>query len=394
MKYIMVVPDGLTDLRIKKHNNKTPLDAARIPSIDFLLHHGLVGVVKTIPNNRDPGSDVANLSLMGINTNVTYPGRGALEALAQNIKIKKNETAFRANFVTIIDNKMKDYTGGNIKSPDARVLITLLNKHFNHSVRFYAGVDYRNIAIVKKKCLRIKTEPPHNILDKNINPYLPCGRDGSLITEIVLQSHHILKKAAYTRKKQLKVSHIWLWGQGSYIKGQPSFYKKFKLKGAVISAVDIIKSIAKLLKMHVIKVPGITGDFYTNYANKAQYALSHLKKYDFIYIHIEATDEAGHKGDFREKVQAIQKIDHQIIKSLLEDKQKFNIIFVPDHPTPVKYRTHINQKLPFIVYSKTKPLKPNHNFNHYSEQILKNPPCSIDKGYQFIEKIIKLVNKK
>ena len=389
----MVIPDGLSDLRIKKYKNKTPLDKAKIPHIDYMLKNGLTGAVKSIPKNKPPGSDVANLSLMGVNTNSVCPGRGALEALAQNIKIKHNETAFRANFVTIEKNIMKDYTGGNIKTHHGRHLINFLNKNFDNAVRFYPGVDYRNIVIIRKSNLKLKTEPPHNILDRNIQPYLPRGKDGAFITNIMKKSNKILSESGYFKKKKLKANYMWLWGEGGQAKDIISFYKKYNLKGAVISAVDIMKSIAGLLKMDIIKVPGITGDFNTNYYNKAKYALTNLKKYDFIFIHIEAPDEAGHKGDFQEKKKTVEKIDKDIIKPLLENNQKFNISFLPDHPTPLKYRTHTNQEVPFILYSKEKSLVPNHKFNHYSEQIIKNPPVFIKNGHQFLDRIMDMIKK-
>ncbi len=388
----MVIPDGLSDLRIKRFKNKTPLDKAKIPHIDYMLKNGLTGVVKPIPGNRPPGSDVANLALMGVNTNVFCPGRGALEALAQDIKIDNNETALRANFVTISNNIMKDYTGGNIKTKDSCHLINILNRNFDNTVRFFPGVDYRNIAVIKKSDLELKTEPPHNILDKKIRPYLPKGVGKEYLIDIMNRANKIITASEYYKEKKLKANNVWLWG-GGRITGGFSFYKKYNLKGAVISAVDIIKGIARFLDMDVIDVPGITGDFNTNYRNKSKYALKNLKKFDLVYIHIEAADEAGHKGDFQEKKAAVEKIDKHIIRPLLDSNLKFNIIFVPDHPTPLKYRTHTGGEVPFIVYSKIKKLIPNHKFKHYSEQILKKPPVFIKNGYRFLDLAISMIKE-
>ncbi len=388
----MVIPDGLPDLRIKKFNNKTPLDAAKIPSIDHILKKGLIGVLRTIPEGKQPGSDVANLSLLGVDPRTAAPGRGALEALAQNIKIKKNETAFRMNFVTVEKNVMKDYTGGNIKTPAAVKIIELLNKEFEKSVRFYSGVDYRNIAVIKKSDFELKIEPPHNILDKKIRPYLPKGAGKEYLIDIMNRANKIITASGYYKEKKIKANNIWLWGEGR-VTGGFSFFKKYNLKAAVISAVDIIKGIARFLDMDVIDVPGITGDFNTNYRNKSKYALKNLKKFDLVCIHIEATDEAGHKGDFQEKKAAIEKIDKHIIKPLLESNLKFNIIFVPDHPTPLKYRTHTNQEVPFIIYSKIKEVVPNHKLKHYSEEILKKPPVFIKNGYRFLDLVISMLNE-
>lgn len=386
MKYIMVIPDGLTDFCLKKKIKKTPLDEANIPYIDTLLQNGLTGTVKTIPNNMSPGSDVANLSLLGVNPRSFIMGRGAIEALARDIKLNKNQTAFRANFVTIKNDLMVDYTGGDIKNKNAGELVKLLNNHFDNSITFYHGVSYRNIAIINKSNLKLQTEPPHNILDKKIQSYLPSGRDGALIRNIMQQASIVLNNSAYLKKKKLKANSIWLWGEG-HVKCGDSFYKRHHLKGAVISAVDIIRGIAKFLKMDVINVPGITGDFNTNFENKAKYALKNIDKYDFIYVHVEATDEAGHKGDFQEKKKAIEKIDQLIVKPLLKSNKKFNIILIPDHPTPIKLRTHIDEEVPFIIYSKYKTLTPNHQFRHYSEQILRKSPITIKKGHKFLEQV-------
>ncbi|MBU1076224.1 MAG: cofactor-independent phosphoglycerate mutase [Spirochaetes bacterium] len=389
MKYIMVIPDGLTDFRPHKNSKKTPLESARIPYIDHLLKNGMTGVIHTIPSSMPPGSDVANLSLLGMDPRKAKLGRAALEALAQSIKLNKDQTAFRVNFVTIKKDILTDYTGGEIKTKNAAYLIDLLNKNFNDdSIRFYPGVSYRNLAVINRSHFKVKTEPAHNILDKNIRPFLPKGKDGSYIRGIMEKADRILNNNtdAYRKKNKLKADHIWMWGEGHLKKGT-SFYERHKLKGAVISAVDIVRGIACFLKMDVIPVPGITGDFHTNYRNKAKYALKYIDKYDFIYVHVEATDEAGHKGDFNEKKRAIEKIDEQIIGPLLKSKKKFNIIIVPDHPTPIRIKTHINEEVPFVFYSKSREMIPNHLFTHYSEQILKRPPLRFRNGHDFLKKI-------
>ncbi|MDH5717593.1 MAG: cofactor-independent phosphoglycerate mutase [Spirochaetia bacterium] len=384
MKYIMVIPDGLTDLRIKKYNNKTPLDSANIPAIDYLLQNGMTGTVQTIPDGCPPGSDIAQLSLLGVNPRKVKLGRGAIEALANNIKVNDGETVFRTNFVTIENQIMKDYSGGGIHTKDSKEMIKQLNQEFDENVRFFAGVGYRNIAVINKKNIKIKTTPPHDITDKKINSYVPKGQSGDFINSIMTKAHEVIINSNYFKKNKLKANNIWLWGEGKVSNGV-SFEKSYNLKGAVISAVDIIKGIAKYLSLDVIKVPGITGEFNTNYGNKFKYALKNINKYDFIYIHIEAPDEAGHQGNFNEKKSAIEKIDKMIIKPLLESKEKFNIIVVPDHPTPLKYRTHTNEKVPFILYSKYKNIKSNHNFSHYCEDIVKKSPLHLNTGHNFLK---------
>jgi len=395
MKLIVVIPDGMTDLPVKELDNKTPLEKAVTPNIDSILRKGITGIVYTVPSGIQPGSDIANLSILGINPARVNIGRGALEALAQNIKIKKNEYVFRANFVCIKNNILIDYTGGNIKTLQAKKLIELLNRNFDSRVRFIPGVDYRNLAIVQNnKDIKVVTTPPHNIINKKIDKYLPQGKSATIIREIMFKTYEILSRYSLNKKRKIAANMMWLWGEGKINdKHIIPFYEKYNLRGAVISAVDIIRGIGKLLKMDIIQVPGITGDFRTNYKNKAIYALKNLKKYDFIYIHIEAPDEAGHQGNYKEKIKAIEKIDRLIIKPLVESKEKFNILFLPDHPTPICKRTHINYPVPFILYSKEKNLLPNHNFKEFNETIISKFPLKIKNGYKFLEWVLKYLKR-
>ncbi len=394
MNLVVIVPDGMTDLPVKELDNKTPLQTANTRYIDFMLRNGITGIVSTIPANIEPGSDVANLSILGINPKRIKIGRGALEALAKNINIKKNENVFRANFVCIKNNILVDYTGGNIKTSQAKKLINFLNKNFDSNIRFVSGVDYRNIAIIKNNKINIKTTPPHNIINKKIDKFLPQGKSAALIREIMFKTYDILSTHPLNKNKKNPANMMWLWGEGGLDGKIDSFYEKYKLKGAIISAVDIIRGIGRLLKMDIINVPGITGDFRTNYKNKAIYTLKNLKKYDVIYVHIEAPDEAGHHGNWKEKVRAIERIDKQVVKPLLDSKEKFNILLLPDHPTPIIKRTHINSPVPFILYSKNNTLLPNHKFIKFNEYILNNPPVIIKKGYTLLNWVLRYLDER
>lgn len=391
MKYIMIVPDGLTDLPVRELGLKTPLEKAEIPFIDRMLREGRTGALKTVPDGHEPGSDVANLSLLGVNPERIRIGRGALEALSQNLKIKKNETVMRVNFVTLAGDTMADNTAGNIKSSQARYLIRELNRKIKGPVRFYSGVGYRNLAVISRSGLRLRTVPPHDILGKSAGPYLPQGRDRKVILDLMKRANAVLADSILVRTRKVKANAVWFWGEGHPVHTD-SFFRKYGLKGAVISAVDIIRGIARLLKMDVIDVPGITGGMDTSFRNKALYALKNLKKYDFILIHVEATDEAGHKGDYREKIRAVELIDRDIVRTLLDAPEKFTVILLPDHPTPVSCRTHINKEVPFILYAKTLPGKAKnafHKFRHYSEKILEDPPVFISSGHTFLDRILK-----
>ena len=385
-KLIIIVPDGMADERIPDLGNKTPLEVARKPNIDFIFKNGITGVVKNIPDNLEPGSDVANFSILGVNSASNKIGRGILEAFAKDIKINNNEYVFRANFVTIKNDLMIDYSGGNIDNNEAKKIIEQLNKYINSFVRFYSGVGYRNLAVIKyKNRIDIKTVPPHDIIGKDIKDYLPKGKDSKIIIDIMFRTKDIIAKL----RKKSSANMLWLWGEGSKPKNLKSFYDNYKLKGAVISAVDIIKGIAKLLKMDVIKVPGITGDYKTNYKNKALFAIKNLNKYDVIYIHIEAPDEASHHGNYIEKIKAIEKIDKMIVGEILKSKKDLSILLLPDHITSCLKRTHIKKPVPFIFYSPK--IKPNHNFEKFSEAILENPPLFIENGHKLLKNFIKLI---
>jgi len=391
-KLIVVLPDGMSDFPIKDLNNKTPLQVAEKEHFDFILRNGVCGAVHTVPDGLEPGSDVANLSILGVNSKSYSIGRGALEALAENIKVKDNEEIFRANFVTVIDNILIDYTGGNIKTSEAKKLINYLNNNFNSEIKFFTGVDYRNLAVIKDGFLKVKTVPPHNIIGQNIEGYLPKGKGSEIIREIMFKTYELLSAHQFNKRKKMPTNMVWLWGEGRVDSRVPSFYDKYGMKGAVISAVNIIRGIAKLLKMDVIDVPGITGDFDTNYSNKAKYALKNIDKYDFIYVHIEAPDEAGHRGNYKEKVRAIEEIDKKVLKPLLESDKKFNLLILPDHPTSTVKRTHVKHPVPFVLYSKYKKNRINHKYKKFSEHILKNPLVEIKDGYKLLEWVIKYLD--
>ncbi len=384
MKYILILPDGMADLPIKGLGGKTPLEYAHTPYMDYMSKNGIVGCVKTVPTGIKPGSDIANMSILGVNPKKVKIGRGALEALAMGLNDLEDKIIFRANFVTIRNNIMEDYTGGGIKSKTGKKIINHLNKYFkNKGVRFVSGLDYRNIAIIDKDNIDVKTIPPHDILNKKINNYLPKGKDSKFIIDIMNKTSELIKNSNIKSNTNM----IWLWGEGKINKGF-SFEEKYGVKGAVISAVDIIKGIARYLGMDVIKVKRITGDIDTAYNNKAKAALKNLDKYDFIFVHIEAPDEAGHRGNPEEKVEAIEKIDKDIVGFILNNiKSDTKIILLPDHPTPCKLRTHTDKPVPFVIYNTNKNNKS--KINKFSEKICLKRQNVIRAGYKFLEYIMK-----
>ena len=361
MKYIIIVPDGMADNPVEQLGNKTPLEVAKTPHMDYLAQEGLTGLVKTIPDGMHPGSDIGNMAIMGYDPTICHTGRAPLEAANQNIILDENQVAFRCNFVTIVDNKMVDYSAGHIKTEEAALLIDTLNQSINiENVKFHTGKSYRHLLMITphdpKSFLKIKTTAPHDILGKNISSYLPHGAEAKFLLNLMERSKEILEHHPINDVridlKENPANMIWLWGQGS----RPmltTFEKKFGMKGAIISAVDLVCGIGKLIGLEIIDVPGITGYYDTNYLGKAEYALRSLEKNDFVYIHIEAPDEAGHSGDIKAKITAIERIDKDIVGTILkffDQQHPFRILLLPDHPTPVELRTHTADPVGFVMY--------------------------------------------
>jgi len=363
MKYIVIVPDGMADNPVEELGNKTPLEAARTTNMDYLAQHGSTGLIQTIPNKMHPGSDIGNMALLGYDPRTCHTGRAPLEAANLNVTLADDEVAFRCNLVTIINGEMTDYSAGHIRTKEASLLIGALNKKMDlDGVKFYAGKSYRHLLILKvrnpKTYCAIKTMPPHDILNKNIKKYLPQGQEAGMLLKLMEKSKEIFEGHSVNNVRldlgENPANMIWLWGQGTRPK-LPSFEEKFGVKGSIISAVDLVNGIGRLAGLEVVDVPGATGYYDTNYLGKAEYALESLKRKDFVYIHIEAPDEAGHNGDIKEKVTAIERIDKDIVGTILNhysEHDNVRILVLPDHPTPVKLRTHTSDPVGFVMYGK------------------------------------------
>jgi 2,3-bisphosphoglycerate-independent phosphoglycerate mutase len=360
MKYIVIVPDGMADYPIDELQGKTPLEYAQTPNMDRLAQKGIVGFVQTIPDGLPPGSDVGNLSAMGYDPRKSFSGRAPLEAANMNVHLADDEVAFRCNLVTIQDGKMFDYSAGHITTQEAALLIDALNqKNKRPDIKFFAGKSYRHLVVIKsqnaKKLASIACTPPHDITGKNIQDSLPKGDQARTLLDLMAWSKDILKdhptNAARIAANNSPATMIWLWGQGQ--KPQlPSFEKKFGLKGSVISAVDLVNGIGKLVGLDVISVPGATGYYDTNYKGKAQYALASLKEKDFVFVHIEAPDEASHNGDLKMKIESLEKIDKEVIGTIInhhEFDENYRILILPDHRTPVARQTHTSEAVCFVM---------------------------------------------
>ncbi len=367
MKYIILVPDGAADYPVEEYSNKTPLEVANLENIREIERRSEIGLIKTLFDDMDYGSDVANMTILGYDPKKYLTGRGALEALALDINLQRNDVAFRCNFITVQNNIIISYNADNITTEESRSLIKELNERFNHIGKFYTGIGYRNIFVTKLDVEEIKTYPPHDIVGKNIYNYLIEPRNNPKIKELndmiiesrkVLEPHEINKHRKKRGKKPANM--IWLWGQGRKPEAM-SFYDKYKLKAGVAAEVIVIKGIGKLLHMEVPNIPGATGSFDTNYDNLAKYAIELLKRNDLVFIHVESPDEAGHEGDFELKVKCLEEIDRRIVGHILnkinEITDDFKLAILPDHPTPVKIRTHTGDPVPYLIYSSNKNIK-------------------------------------
>lgn len=390
MKYIIAIPDGATDQLSAYPKGDTPLGRADTPVMDDLANHGEVGWAKTVPDELPPGSDVACLAIFGYDTRASYTGRAPLEAANMGIDLGER-VAFRCNLVTIQDGVMKEFTAGHISTEEADELIQSLNQKLgSDSIRFHTGVQYRHILVSPAEWNRIQCTPPHDILDQNVEQYLPQGeaqmpvRDLMERSKAVFAGHPINQKRAAAGKAQ--ATQIWLWGQGT----KPSlttYQERFGLNGGVISAVDLIQGIGRLAGLEVVKVKGATGLMDTNYEGKAEAALDVLNRHPFVVVHVESTDEMGHAGDAARKTQAIADFDRRMLKVLVDGMRKrgedFRLLVLPDHPTPIARRTHVNEPVPFILYD-SRNHQPRGN-DGYSELGVRNRTRNVVLGYRLIE---------
>ena len=397
MKYIVLVPDGLADEPLKELGDKTPMEAADTPNMDYLVQHGFSALTKTIPDGMPPGSDVGNLALMGYDPRKHLSGRASLEAANLGIKLKADEVVFRCNLVTVKDGKMLDYSAGHISSDEAKNLIEHLEQALGWpDLRFYPGKSYRHLMVMKTlnvaKLLGIKTTPPHDIIDQSIKSYLPTGPQSNNLVKImenskkILEVHQINKMRENSRENPANM--IWLWGQGGR-PNLPSFKERYGLSAAVISAVDLVNGIGRLAGMDVINVPGANGYYDTNYKGKAEYALEALKKHDFVYVHVEATDEAGHNGDWKAKMDCCAHFDKKVLGPILKFFKKSDnvrILVCPDHPTPVAKRAHDRAPVPFVMWGEG--IESN-GLKDYSEKSAAKKGLKFKSGQEMIQFFLK-----
>lgn len=395
MKYVVILGDGMADWPVDKLGGKTPLEAAHKPYMDLLCKNGITGLVKTVPDDLPPGSDVANLSVMGYNPHEYYTGRSPLEAVSMGVEVKPDDTTFRTNLVTLSDDEpyenktMIDYSSSEITTPESRELMKFINEKLGDDIcEFFGGISYRHLLLWHGLDKQFKLTPPHDISGKKITEHLP---DSEKLLELMKKSYDLLKNHPINLDRANRGLHpansIWIWGQGKKPALSP-FKNKYGIKGAVISAVDLVKGIGICADMDSIDVEGATGNVDTNFPGKAAAALEALKTNDFVYIHMEAPDECGHRFEVENKVKSIELIDSQVVKTVYEalktGDEEFSIMILPDHPTPLKIGTHTNQAVPFVIYRSDEKEKSGLCYNENAAK----EGCYVSEGYTLMDKFL------
>lgn len=388
MKRIIILGDGMADHPVERLGGKTLLQTADKPMMDFLAKEGRCGRLVTVPEGFPPGSEVANTAILGYDLNKVYEGRGPLEAASIGYEMSEDDFAIRCNIITLEDGRIITHNGGNLQTEEARVLIDYLNKHLaNDKVKFITGIQYRHLLVIKGGNKHIVCNPPHDHPNEQWKPLLVTPEENApqekgrmsaqetadLINDLILRSQTLLSEHPFNKQRaqrgERQANSIWPWS-GGYRPSMETIAAQFPQvkSGAVISAVDLIKGIGHYAGLRIIEVEGATGLANTNYEGKAQAAIEAMKTSDFVFVHVEATDEAGHDGDLDLKLKAINYLDQRIVKPIYEAAQKMDepvaIAVLPDHPTPVELRIHVNEPVPFLIWHKN--ILPD-DVQHYDE---------------------------
>ena len=402
MKHIIILGDGMADEPLADYGGKTPLQMAIKPNIDWLAKNGQTGRLITIPETMHPGSEIANMAVMGYDVEKVYEGRGVLEAASMGVELQPGELAMRCNLLTIEKELLKNHSAGHISSEEAAELIQFLNEKLsNEQITFYPGVSYRHLLVVKNGIRDLECTPPHDVPGTPFRDVLvKAGKNQAkstvaLLNDLIISSQELLESHPVNlRRKSIgkePANSIWPWSPG-HKPAMPTLKEMLGVeKSAVISAVDLIQGIGVYAGMEVIKVEGATGLYNTNYEGKAQAAVDALKTNDFVYLHIEASDEAGHEGNVELKTRTIEYLDQRVVKYILEEIQKMDepatIAILPDHPTPCALKTHTREPVPFLVYKHG--MKPD-SVEAYDEFSVKKGSFGLLKGNEFIKRFLKI----
>ena len=402
MKYMIILGDGMADLPIKSRENKTPLQLANIPNIDKLCSIGRTGQLVTVPPDMPPGSEVANLAVLGYDVYKVYQGRGVLEGASMGVTIDEGDLAMRCNLLCLEDDKIKNHSAGHITTYESHLLIDALNEELsNDRIRFYKGISFRHLLVIKGGNNDLKFTPPHDVpgtpwRDVLIKPTSYYGVEtAKILNELIIKSQDVLRNHPVNLKRRTggkdPANSAWFWSSG-YKPAMQTLQEKYNIKGAAISAVDIIKGLGIYAGMDVIEVEGATGLIDTNYEGKAEAAIKALKDHDFVYLHVEATDEAGHEGNIDKKIKALEYLDSRLVKYIMEQAadmdEPVSIGLIPDHATPCEIRTHTHDAVPFVIYNPT--LKAD-EVTEYNEFSVKKGFYGVLKGDEFIKTLLGLL---
>ncbi len=397
-KFLILIGDGMSDWPIPALGNRTVLEAADKPNMDFMASNGALGMVQVVPKEMYPGSDVSNLSILGYDPKAVYTGRSPLEAASMGIALGPDDVAVRCNVVALrndgADSEMEDFSAGHITTPEAAELLSALQERVGgYGVRFFPGVSYRHLMIWPGGNDAVRTTPPHDIHGKKITEYLPKGEKAEILLELMEISREIFPDHPVNRKRReagkAPGNSIWLWGQGKAPR-IPTFKEKLGLTGSVVAAVDLIKGIGVYAGLDVVAVPGATGYIDTNYKGKAEYALRELESKDFVLIHVEAPDEAGHNGSTEDKIRAVERIDREMLGPILDrakTKGDLTVLLLPDHPTPVAIRTHAQEPVPFVFYP-APPGMATFSGRRYTENDARATGQFLDAGTQLVRYLL------
>jgi 2,3-bisphosphoglycerate-independent phosphoglycerate mutase len=402
MKYIVIIGDGMADRPMESLDGKTPLMVANTPHIDALCARGRTGRFLTVPKDLPPASDVANLGVLGYDVCEVYEGRGVLEAASMGVELRPGDMAMRCNLIYIEDGKIENHSAGHITSEEARQLIETLNYEFaSDTIRFYPGVSYRHLLVIKGGVKNLRCTPPHDVPGTPFQDVLvraereEAQATAVLLNDLIFKSQEILTPHPVNQKRiqagKDPANSIWPWSPG-YKPRIKTFKELYGIhRGAVISAVDLIQGIGIYAGFEVIKVEGATGLYDTNYEGKAKAAVDALQQVDFVYLHIEASDEAGHEGHVELKIQTIEYLDHRVVKYIMEKVAEMGedvaIAILPDHPTPCEMRTHTNEAVPFLIYH---PGETPDDVTEYHEESVVNGYYGLLEGNQFIKALLQL----
>ena len=397
MKYVILLGDGMSDQAIKGLDGKTPLQAAKTPNMDFMAKRGTLGLAQTVPAGYPPGSDVANLAMFGYDPTKCYSGRSPLEAASMGVALGPDDVAFRINLVHLEARggrlTMDDYSAGHISTADGRELVEELQRQLGSAeFSFHPGVSYRHLLLWHGGPTQIQATPPHDISGQDVISYLPKGDQAEKLIDLMNSSQMIFNNHPQFKRRCAKgetpANSIWPWGLGK-APAMDDFHSRFGLTGAVISAVDLIKGIGVYAGLDIIEVPGATGYLDTNFRGKAAAALEALQERDFVFVHVEAPDEASHSGNLADKLQAIECFDEQVVGPVLEGIKQlgdYRILCAPDHPTPVELMTHTSDPVPFVIYSGEQEVKP--GVAGYDEVSAAATGCKVSEGFRLMEKLL------